>query len=202
MPQKSDRERPLEVLVAVEVSAVDVLDVDGDAAGLRVLREDLRALDHAGVARGRDELDREARPARLLAAATSPARGRTCAAGTRRPRSRDRTASRCRSRHGRSRRVPCATICGRLASSRNACRTRTSLNGATSTRIVIGVQRAAAADSKIFRSLRPLDDGHLRERDVGHRLDLAAEKRVDLAPSRRGKSMITTSSKYGWPSRQ
>src|SRR5829696_3698012 len=53
-------ESPLEVLVAVEDAAVDVLDVDLDAGVLRVLGEDLRALDHAGVGRRRVQVDSQA----------------------------------------------------------------------------------------------------------------------------------------------
>src|SRR5439155_18620307 len=41
------RERPLQVLVAVERAAVEDLDVDGDAGRLRLLREDLSTLVHA-----------------------------------------------------------------------------------------------------------------------------------------------------------
>ena len=56
-PPVVGRERPLEVLVAVDRAAVDVSDRDVDAAGLRVLGEDRRALDHPRVRRARDELD-------------------------------------------------------------------------------------------------------------------------------------------------
>ncbi len=60
------REHPLQVLVAVERAAGEVLHVDGDAGALRVLREHLCCLHHARRGSGRVEVDLQPLLTRLL----------------------------------------------------------------------------------------------------------------------------------------
>ena len=169
------RERPLQVLVAVEGATVEDLDVDRDAGGLRLLSEHLRTLVHPEGAVCRLQVDREPfLPGRLeqrlrLLDVLVPLRQRL----------RERLVERG------------VEVVADLAVARERLRHHLRPVGDQPHRLPHAdvVERGGVdphADRRPRRArrlehLRPrvaVDDGHLRRGHVRHRVDLAAEQRV------------------------